>query len=498
MAQKLPPFSSFRDTQLWENFIVNKLAPFEQNVAKYFQYWYIESHEGIKAYPSQGLLSTPFDFLPPYTKGMLSPEERINILRVRQYFLELFNHPERIKWLEKVDKAPFIAPPKVSSAVMERVIRNEIALSVGDLGISVQGSQGDRISRTERFAQGPFIKLGRQARSLFVGSAMPDIYGSVSAISTMAKSHCLVGIPRNGPFVDIKRQVDLVHEVWTALKDTKILIGRPKKDQNRLIDLWKHNVMGVLEVEPDAAMKRMEKLYNAGVRVFRVYSPEPGKGALQTVQRIRKMYGKEPEIFVGQVVDVQQAKQLEEAGADGLYIGIGGGGRCITGVRSGSVIDWGLLLWKLRGEINIPVIVEGGASDHIAVTLALGASGIGVSRVVGGGTIESPGGMLYCIDQRGNYFKPYGGEASARTKYLDGKMLPFGIPSFVEGETRSADMLHLPYGVPTIPFNLYSLIEDSILSFVFRGVKSLSELHALDPSPLRQQTSQGDHHQHTH
>lgn len=498
MPQHLPSFGSFRDTQLWESFIQKKLAPYESDLAEYLRYWYIESHEDAQAYPNQGLLTTPFDFLPSYTKGMLPPEEMIKILRVRHYFFELFNHPERLTWLEKIQKQAFIAPPKVESRVIEDVIASGVALSVSDLGIAVRGSQNDRISRTERFAQGPFVKLGRQARTLFVGSAMPDVYGSVTAISTMAKCHCLVGVPRNGPFSDIKRQADLVSQVWNALDESKILVGRTKKQRERLIELWRNNVMGVLEVEPDAALKRMEVLYKAGIRSFRVYSPEPGNSALHVVKKIRKIYGNEPEIFVGQVVDVMQAKQLEEAGADGLYIGIGGGGRCITGVRSGSVIDWALLLWQLRGEINIPVIVEGGASDHIAVTLALGASGIGVSRIVGGGTIESPGGMLYCIDQRGNYFKPYGGEASARTKFLDGKMLPFGIPSFVEGETRTANKLHLPYGVPTIPFNLFSLIEDSVLSFVFRGVKTLDELHSLDPSPLRQQTVQGDLSQHTH
>lgn len=498
MPKSLPPLNTFRDNQIWENFVQKKLDSFEKNPAEYLRYWYIESHTGDGAYPNQGLLTTPFDFLPKHTKGMLSPEEMFKILRVRHYFMELFNHPQRMEWLEKVQKKGFTPPPKVASIVMDRVKNEEIAVSASDLGITVLGSQNDRVSRTERFTQGPFVKLGRQARSLFVGSAMPDIYGSVTAISTMAKCHSLVGVPRNGPFSDVKRQAVLVSQVWDALEQSKVLMGRSKKQQARLLELWKQNVMGVLEVEPYAALKRMEVLYKAGVRCFRVYSPEPGTGALQVVKNIRKEYGDEPEIFVGQVVDVQQARQLELAGADGLYIGIGGGGRCITGVRSGSVIDWALLLWQLRGEIAIPVIVEGGASDHIAVTLALGASGIGVSRVVGGGTIESPGGMLYCIDHHGEYFKPYGGEASARTKYLDKKMLPFNIPSFVEGETRTAKMHHLPYGVPTIPFNLFNLIEDCILSLVFRGVKSIEELQAINPSPLRQQTLQGDHSQHTH
>jgi hypothetical protein len=495
---QIPPFDTFRDVSLWETFIHKKLSPLEENISDYFKYWYIESRDNGNAYPSQGMLVTPFDFLPTEHKGMISPERMIHILRVRQYFLELFNHPERITALKKIDKQPFVPPPKVDSAVMERAIRDELALSVSDVGIAVVGSQGERVARTKRFKEGPFIKFGRQARSLLVGSAMPDIWGSVYAISTMAQCLSLVGVPRNGPFSDTKRQVDLVKEVWKALETSEILLGKTAAEKKYLLNHWKHNVMGVLETESKGALKRAKALYEAGVRTFRVYSPEPGTGALDTVKALRKVFGNEPEIFVGQVVDVIQAKQLEAAGADGLYIGIGGGGRCITGVRSGSVIDWPILLWQLRGEVSIPLIVEGGASDHIATTLALGASGIGVSRIAGGGTIESPGGMLYCVDKHGRYFKPYGGEASARTKYLDNKMLPFELPSFVEGETREAYMSYLEWGEPTIAFNVHSLIEDVILSLVFRGVETVSELQALNPSPLREKTAAGTDNQKTH
>jgi len=106
--------------------------------------------------------------------------------------------------------------------------------------------------------------------------------------------------------------------------------------------------------------------------------------------------------------------------------------------------------------------------------------------------------MLYCINENGKYFKPYGGEASSRTKYLDDKMLPFGIPSFVEGKTRVSYMNHLPYGAPTIPFNIFSLTEDIILSLVFRGVTSLSEFQNLDPSPLRVKSESAGRLQNTH
>jgi hypothetical protein len=495
---QIPPFSTFRDVALWESYIESKLTPFERDTTSYLKYWYIESQENSHAYPSQGMLTTPYDFLPPYRKAMLPIGEMLKVLRTRQYFLELFNHPERIAYLKQVDKQDWVAPPKVESSVMDQAISKGRALSIEDLGIEVVGSQNKRVSRKERFLQGPFVRLGSQARSLLVGSAMPDIYASVYALSTMAQCHCLTGVPRNGPLENINRQQDLIKEVWNALSETEVLVGRTKSDRTYLMDHWKKNIMGVVEGDPDKALRRASALYETGVRAFRIYSPEPGINVLRSLKKLRKSLGDDVELYVGQIVDVEQAKQVEEAGATGIYIGIGGGGRCITGVRSGSVIDWPVLLWQMRGEISIPVIVEGGASDHIATTLALGATGIGISRIAGGGTIESPGGMLYCIDKNGQYFKPYGGEASARTKYLDNKMLPFGIPSFVEGETRMSYMNHLPYGAPTIPFHLFSLTEDVILSLVFRGVTSLDSLQSINPSPLRAKTESGARLQSTH
>lgn len=495
---QIPAFTTFRNIELWESFIESKLAKLEADTPSYLKYWYIESRENSHAYPSQGLLTTPYDFLPSYQKAMLPLEKMLKILRVRQYFLELFNHPDRLKYLKLADKQAWIAPPQVESAVMDQAIAKGRALSIEDLGIEVVGSQNARVSRKTHFLQGPFVKLGRHARSLLVGSAMPDIYSSVYALSTMAQCHSLTCVPRNGPLADIKRQQDLIKEVWKALGESEVLLGRSKSDRDYLLTHWKKNIMGVVEGDPDKAIKRAQALYDVGVRTFRIYSPEPGINVLRCLIKLRKHLGDDVELFAGQVVDILQAQQLEAAGADGLYIGIGGGGRCITGVRSGSVIDWPILLWQMRGKINIPVIVEGGASDHIATALALGATGIGVSRIAGGGTIESPGGMLYCIDENGKYFKPYGGEASSRTKYLDDKMLPFGIPSFVEGETRVSFMDHLPYGAPTIPFHIFSLTEDIILSLVFRGTTSLKDFQAINPSPLRVKTESGARLQSTH
>ncbi|PWU24193.1 hypothetical protein C5B42_00430, partial [Candidatus Cerribacteria bacterium 'Amazon FNV 2010 28 9'] len=239
----LPPFASFRDP-VWETYITTKLAPFEKNISDYLQFWFHESGDEIRSYPNQGLLHTPFDFLSCTQTMMLSPEMMIATLRVRQYVLELFNHPERLDNLKKIQARPFIAPPKIESNVMASCQKEGLSLSISDLGVAVVGADRDRVSRKDRMLYGPFVKLGRQARSLLVGSAMPDIYGSVSALSTMAQLHCLVGVPRNSVFNDVKRQVDLVKETFNALEQSEVLIGR--RDKQWLVRQWKHNIMGVV------------------------------------------------------------------------------------------------------------------------------------------------------------------------------------------------------------------------------------------------------------
>lgn len=478
--------------------IKSALQESEENQHEYLLKWYSLSKESKYVYPSQGMLITPFDYLDHKSMQMLPQEIIIETLRMRRFFLELFNHPYRTHFLKEVNKSEFRAPAKVDAEAMDYARSIGSSVSIGDLGSIVTGSDKERISRKDRYAQGPFVKLGKQARIFFVGSASPDVWNNAPAIATMAASHCLSAIPRNGLLSDIKRQADLAEEVFEWLNDMADEILSDRKDKAVLLQMWKNNVCGTLEASPKHALVRAAALYKAGVRSFRVYSPEPGIGPVDTVKVLRKKYGDEIEIFSGQIVDVEQAKRVEAAGADGIFLGIGGGGRCITGVRSGSAIDWPELAFNLRGEINIPVIIEGGASDHIAITLLLGASGIGVSRIVSGGTIESPGGLLYCSDSNGKLYKPYGGEASARTKYLDGKLLPFDIPSFVEGEVTKAEMSYIKHVRPTLTYNLHLLIEDSILALVFRGAEDLANLHSLNPSPLRLISSSGEFQRNTH
>lgn len=495
MATSIPGFIDFLDAKV-ANEWMDGVYGTDTNKMEVFAGWYRETGEAGEIYPSQGLLKTPFDFLDYVGKTLMGEEELWEVVKTRRYILELFNHPERIAEMERLEKKGREKVLKVEGNVMEFATLSGLALSVSDLGCVVVGAENNRVSRRQLLKSGPFIVLGQRARVPFASGAMPDVFGAPAALATVAMSHGLAGLPRNGVFSQTQRQVDLARATFSWMRQEPLLVGR--KDKSKLLRRWKRNVVGVVETEVKSGLERAEALYKAGVRSFRVYSPEPGTDVVEIVGKMREKYGNKIEIFAGQVVGLGQAQKLEKAGADGLYVGVGGGGRCTTAVRSSSVVDWPNLLWELRGEVEIPVIVEGGASDHVGTTLLLGGSGIGVSRAAAGGTIESPGGLLYWVNREGEWFKPYGGEASARTKYQDGKMLGMGVPAFVEGETTKALKGYVPYMRPTVAARMYFLIEDLVLSLVFRGVRSVSGLQNVNPSPLRRVTTNGDEQARAH
>ena len=481
-------FKELRNPPTGYERIKNKLELLEDSPIEYLRPWLTFSRDDGKVYPDQGIVETPYDYLESSSKQMLTQEKVMETLRLRLFLLEMSNHPYKMHFLKEVQEAGFRAPRKIRCLAIEHAEATGLSLSVGDLGASVTGADREKQSRTQRYAEGPFVMLGKQARMIFTGSDSPDVWNTSASISTMAASHCLATIPRNGIMTDVKRQKDLARGSFAKLDDLKSMILGDREDAEEVANLWKGNVGAVLESAGEKALRRAVELFGVGVRTFRIYSPEPGTEIIDTTRILRREFGNEIEIFSGQVIDIIQARKLEEAGADGIFVGIGGGGRCITGVRSGSVIDWPMLVWNLRGQINIPIVVEGGASDHIAVSLLLGATAISTSRVVAGGTIESPGGILYCSDGKGKLFKPYGGEASARTKFLEGKVLPFDIPSFVEGETSEAELSYIKHVLPTLTYNLHLLNEEAILTMVFRNVATVEELHAINPSPLKRST----------
>jgi IMP dehydrogenase len=119
---------------------------------------------------------------------------------------------------------------------------------------------------------------------------------------------------------------------------------------------------------------------------------------IETIQKIKQEY---PcmDIMAGNVVTSDQAKNLIEAGADIIRVGMGIGSICTTqnicGVgrpQASAIYD----VYQECKKLNIPIIADGGISNsgHIVKALNLGASAVMLGSLLAG-TDESAGETVY-------------------------------------------------------------------------------------------------------
>lgn len=147
---------------------------------------------------------------------------------------------------------------------------------------------------------------------------------------------------------------------------------------------------------------------------------------LRRCEEIKKKF--DFKVMVGNVAHGATLKDLVNAGADSVRIGIGGGSVCTTSVQTGIGIGQVSSLLNVyfareKDNLDIELIADGGIKSpgDVAKAIALGADAVMLGRMLAG-TKETPGEVIKYSDQ---LWKKYRGSASFGVKMKS---------EFIEGE----------------------------------------------------------------
>ncbi len=193
--------------------------------------------------------------------------------------------------------------------------------------------------------------------------------------------------------------------------------------------------VGVLQME------RVEALINAEVDVLVVDTAHGHtKNVIETVRAIKAKY--DIDVIAGNIATEDGARDLIEAGADAVKVGIGPGSICTTRIVSGVGVPQITAITnacKAADGKNIPIIADGGIrhSGDITKAIAAGASVVMLGSLFAG-LDESPGEMIIHMGRR---YKTYRGMGSAGAmmagsadRYQQaGKAVRKFVPEGVEG-----------------------------------------------------------------
>lgn len=199
---------------------------------------------------------------------------------------------------------------------------------------------------------------------------------------------------------------------------------------------------------------RAKALVDAGVDVIVIDSAHGhSKGIIDTLKEVKANFN--VDVIAGNIANPAAVKDLAEAGADGIKVGIGPGSICTTRIVAGVGVPQISAIDDCASEAakyGIPVIADGGLkySGDVAKALAAGAACVMAGSLLAG-CEESPGEL---ITFQGRQYKVYRGMGSigAMTKgssdryFQEGtaqdKLVPEGIEGRVPFAGSIKDVIH--------------------------------------------------------
>jgi len=233
-----------------------------------------------------------------------------------------------------------------------------------------------------------------------------------------------------------------------TIKDLKKRKEYPNANKDSYGRLRVAAAIGVGQIE------RAKALVDAGVDVIVIDSAHGhSKGIIDTLREVKANF--KVDVVAGNIANPAAVKDLAEAGADGIKVGIGPGSICTTRIVAGVGVPQISAIDDCASEAakyGIPVIADGGLkySGDVAKALAAGAACVMAGSLLAG-CEESPGEL---ITFQGRQYKVYRGMGSigAMTKgssdryFQEGtaqdKLVPEGIEGRVPFAGSIKDVIH--------------------------------------------------------
>jgi IMP dehydrogenase len=255
------------------------------------------------------------------------------------------------------------------------------------------------------------------------------------------------------------RDIDKLHQFPNACKDKR---GRLRVGA----------ATGVLD------FSRVEALIAADVDVIVVDTAHGhSKNVIETVRQIKKSH--KIDVIAGNVATSEGTRDLIEAGADAVKVGIGPGSICTTRIISGVGVPQITAIMNavsVAEPAGVPVIADGGIrhSGDITKAIAAGAHAVMMGSLFAG-LDESPGETVIHMGRR---YKTYRGMGSmgamvqgSKDRYGQNNVKDRGklVPEGVEGR--------VPYRGPLSDF-VYQLVGGLRAGMGYCGTKDIESLRA--------------------
>lgn len=381
----------------------------------------------------------------------------------------------------------------IVSAAMDTVTEADLAIAlarVGGLGfihknmtIAEQAAQVNRVKRSENGMISDPVTLSKD-HTLGEAKELMTKY-KISGLPVVDAENVLIGIITNR---DVKYQENLevkVEEIMTKdnlitsdkntnLEKAKEILLKNRVEKLPIVDA-ENKLVGLITIKdidnqleyPNAnkdqngrlivgagvgvgedTLDRIAALVQAGVDIIGIDSAHGhSKGVLDKISEIRKAYP-DLDIVGGNIVTAEAAKDLIEAGANVLKVGVGPGSICTTRVVAGVGVPQLSAIYNVYEYAqtkNVAVIADGGIklSGDIVKAIASGAGAVMLGSLLAG-TDEAPGEEIIF---QGRKFKTYQGMGSlsamkrgGKERYFQSEAKKF-VPEGIEGRVPSKGKL---------------------------------------------------------